>query len=81
MSICLFNVTKYRNSRPKIFCKKGVLKNFAKFTGKHLCQAEACNFIKKETLAQGIFFSIFKIVLVPNFEFLLQNLPKNLNTI
>ena len=24
-----------RNSRPKLFCKKGVLANFAKFTGKH----------------------------------------------
>ena len=27
-----------RSSRPEVFCKKGVLKNFAKFTGKHLCQ-------------------------------------------
>ena len=26
-----------RNSRPKLFCKKGVLNNFAKFTRKHLC--------------------------------------------
>ena len=25
-------------SRPKVFCKKDVLKNFAKFAGKHLCQ-------------------------------------------
>ena len=34
--------------------RKGVLRNFAKFTGKHLCQSpQACNFIlKKETLAQ-----------------------------
>ena len=40
--------------------KKGVLGNFAKFTGKHLCQGlffdkvavQACNFIEKETLAQ-----------------------------
>ena len=43
--------------------KKGVLKNFTKFTEKHLCQSlffnqvaglrlEASNFIKKETLAQ-----------------------------
>ena len=23
---------------PELFCKKGVLRNFAKFTGKHLCQ-------------------------------------------
>ena len=22
---------------PELFCEKGVLKNFAKFTGKHLC--------------------------------------------
>ena len=27
----------YRGNRPKVFCKKGVLENFAKFTGKHLC--------------------------------------------
>ena len=27
-----------RSSRPEVFCKKGVLRNFAKFTGKHLCQ-------------------------------------------
>ena len=30
-----------RSNRPDVFCKKGVLRNFA-----------ACNFIKKETLAQ-----------------------------
>ena len=44
-----------------MLCKKGVLRNFAIFTGKHLCQspffliklqASACNFIKKENLAQ-----------------------------
>ena len=39
--------------------RKGVLRNITKFTGKHLCQSlffnkvsEACNFIKKEKLAQ-----------------------------
>ena len=43
--------------------KKGVLRNFTKYTGKHQCQSlffnkfaglrpEACNFIKKESLAQ-----------------------------
>ena len=49
-----------RSSRLEVFCKKGVLKNFAKFTGKHLCQSlffnkvagGACNFIEKETLVQ-----------------------------
>ena len=49
-----------RSSRPEVFYKKGVLKNFAKFTGKHLYQSlffnkvagATCNVIKKETLAQ-----------------------------
>ena len=27
-----------RSSRPEVFCKKSVLRNFTKFTGKHLCQ-------------------------------------------
>ena len=45
-----------KSRRPEVFCKKGVLRNFAKFTGKHLYQSlffdkvtEACNFIKIET--------------------------------
>ena len=25
--------------RPELFCEKGVLRNFAKFAGKHLCQS------------------------------------------
>ena len=32
-------VFKGRSSRPEVFCKKGVLRNFAKFTGEHLCQS------------------------------------------
>ena len=28
----------FRSSRPEVFCKKRILKNFTKFTGKHLCQ-------------------------------------------
>ena len=31
--------TCFRSSRPEMFCKKGVLRNFVKFTGKHLCQS------------------------------------------
>ena len=31
-------VTKLRSSRPDSFCKKGVVRNFAKFTRKHLYQ-------------------------------------------
>ena len=29
-------ITKVRSSPPEVFCKKGALENFAKFTGKHL---------------------------------------------
>ena len=56
--------------------KKGVLKNFARFTGKHLCQSlflnkifEDYNFVKKETLAQVFsckFYEIFKITFLNN---------------
>ena len=51
------NLRSNRGSRPEVFCKKGALRNFTKFTGKHLCQSlffrlVAFNFIKKETLAQ-----------------------------
>ena len=28
----------FRNSRPELFCKKGVLRDFAKLTEKHVCQ-------------------------------------------
>ena len=31
-------ISSTRSSRPEVFCKKGVLRNFTKFTGKHLCQ-------------------------------------------
>ena len=29
----------FRSNRPEVFCKKGALRNFIKFTGKHLCQS------------------------------------------
>ena len=54
-----------RGSRPELFCQKGGLRNFAKFTVKHLCQSlffnkvaglkpKACNFIKKDS-GSGVF--------------------------
>ena len=33
------HAVQFRSSRPKVFCKKDVLRNTAKFTGKHLCQS------------------------------------------
>ena len=29
----------FKRTRPEVFCKKGVLRNFEEFTGKHLCQS------------------------------------------
>ena len=29
----------FRSSRLEVFCKKGAVRNFAKYTGKHLCQS------------------------------------------
>ena len=51
----------YRSSRLEVVCKKGVLKNLTKFTGKHLCPSIFFNkvaglrpatLLKKKTLAQ-----------------------------
>ena len=48
----------FRSSHRRCSVKRGILRNFAKFTGKHLCQSlffnkvAACNFTQKETLAQ-----------------------------
>ena len=56
-----------RSSRSEMFCEKGVLRNFAKLTGKQLCQSLFFDkvagsgqvfFIKKENLAQ-VFSSEF----------------------
>ena len=62
-----------RNSHRRCSIKKAVIKNFSKFTGKHLrlslsflkklLQGSACNFINKEFLAQVFsceFWKIFK---------------------
>ena len=38
MTICEYLDMICRISRPELFCKKGILKNFSKFTGKYLCQ-------------------------------------------
>ena len=48
-----------RSSRPEVFCKRGVLRNFAKFTGKHLCQSIYFN---KEALAQLFSFDFSKFL-------------------
>ena len=52
----------FRSSHPEVFCKKDVLRNFTKFTGKDLYQSLFFNkVIKKETLAQVFFCEFCKI--------------------
>ena len=50
----------FRSSRPEMFCKEAVLRDFPKFTGKHLCQSllitkvggQSWQLYLKRTLAQ-----------------------------
>ena len=58
---CQYKKPLFRSSRPEALCKKGVLRNFAKFTEKYLCQALGLQFIKKETLVQVFSYEFFKI--------------------
>ena len=56
---------------------KSFLRNFVKFTGKHLCQCllfNTCNFVKKETLAQVFSCKFYKNSKTPFFTKLLQML-------
>ena len=48
----------FRSSHRTCSIKKGVLRNFAKFTGKYLCQSLFFKKVRKETLAQ-LFFCKF----------------------
>ena len=72
---------------PGVFYNKGVLRNFIKFTGKHLCQsliliklqAEAYNFNKNENLAQLFpceFCEIYKNTSLQNTGRLLLDIHK-----
>ena len=41
----------FRNSRPELYCEKGALRNFTKFTGKHLCQSLFFNKVARGLLS------------------------------
>ena len=61
MIFCTVLLILFRSSRSEVFCQKGILRNFAKFAGKHLCQSllfhkvAAGNFIKKRDSGTGVF--------------------------
>ena len=49
------------SSRPKMFCKKGVLEDLAKFTGKHLCQSLFFNKVSVLRPAGVFFYRCFPV--------------------
>ena len=53
---------KVRSSRPEVFCRKGVLRKFAKFTGKHLCQSL---FLKKRLWHRCFLLNFAKFLRTP----------------
>ena len=63
--IIIFFVNKdfrdYRGSRLEVFCKKGVLKNFSKFTGKNSCQSLFFNKVTKTLLKTRIWHWCFLV--------------------
>ena len=75
-----------RSSHPGVFCRKGILRNFTKFT---VPESEyffnnvyqACNFIKKEASVQVFSYESCKIskntVFTENFRWLLLQIPIN----
>ena len=53
----------FRSSHPEMFCKKGVLRNFAKFTGNVLCQSlifnKVVSFRAATLLKEGLWHRCF----------------------
>ena len=53
-----------RSSCLEVFCKKGVLRNFTKFTGKHLCQSLFFNKVsdlRPATLLKSFWYRCFPV--------------------
>ena len=59
------------SSHPQVFCKKDVLKTFAKFTGTHLCQSLFFNKIAGLHLGFRSQSVIFYVTIKPNYADLL----------
>ena len=70
--------SRFRSSYQRCFFKKGVIRNFAKFTGKHLCQKPFSLFYgKKEKRNEKISLQFGRLLL--SFKSLFLNLPLVLN--
>ena len=63
-----------RSSRPEVFCKKGFLRNFAKFTGTYLCQCLFFNVVAGLRTATLLKKGFWKRCFPVNFAKFLRNL-------
>ena len=73
--LMLLDYLEYSSSRPKVFCKKSALRNFAKFKGEHLSQSV----IKIEPLAQ-VFFCEFGEISKNTFSYRTAPVAASLST-
>ena len=56
-----------RSSPPDVFCEKGILRNFAKITGKHLCRRAPANLLKKSLWHRCLPVNFAKFLRIPFF--------------
>ena len=68
---------KTRSSRPEVFCEKGVLRNFTKFTGKHLCQSPFFNKVAECPKMVKHTVKILQETLAQEFSSEFCEIPKN----
>ena len=61
---------RFRGSRSEVFCKKGVLKNFPKFTGKHLFQSLFFNKFpgRSSNFIEHLWWLLVEILIIENFQ-------------
>ena len=73
VTICIIAkwINLFQKQSPDIFCKKGVLRNFAKFTGKHLCQV---SFLRKLQASVASLFS-YRTSLMAASNYSVQMIP------
>ena len=57
MHVQIWICCEYRSSPPEVFCRIGGLRNFAKLTGKHLCQSLFCNKVAGLKFIRAPFFT------------------------
>ena len=66
----------FRSSLPEVFCKRGVLRNFKKLTGKHLHQSLFFNKVEKALLKKRLWHRCFPVNFVkfPRTPFFIEHL-------